>query len=245
MPASENGPKQGGLLRPGVVQRAHPLANLSKKTIQDKALARCEPAHAAAVHREPLPPPATRAFPYTGRLAAAGGEQEAHAGRPLTFKEPKRFPIGAGYSSRMGSRCGDPRHDEHAMKALLDEVKASRDDLRRECEGWKEQAQRLALAAPIATPPVPAAIPPAPTPSAPTPRPAPVMVEAAGGLTDQGLEISPASLTEAHPALACRDLHQQVGQGDVGAPKRAIGSDRGQGTADCPSVPGEAPFIPR
>ncbi len=123
------------------------------------------------------------------------------------------------------------------MKALLDEVKASRDDLRRECEGWKEQAQRLALAAPIATPPVPAAIPPAPTPSAPTPRPAPVMVEAAGGLTDQGLEISPASLTEAHPALACRDLHQQVGQGDVGAPKRAIGSDRGQGTADCPSVP--------
>ncbi len=71
MPASENGPKQGGLLRPGVVQRAHPLANLSKKTIQDKALARCEPAHAAAVHREPLPPPATRAFPNTRRGAAA------------------------------------------------------------------------------------------------------------------------------------------------------------------------------
>ena len=38
------------------------------------------------------------------------------------------------------------------LSERLEEAKASQDDLRRERDDWKEQAQRLALAAPIAAP---------------------------------------------------------------------------------------------
>ena len=63
------------------------------------------------------------------------------------------------------------------LSERLEEAKASQDDLRRERDDWKEQAQRLALAAPIAAPgPVatPEAVPvigsPAYPISAPEPR---------------------------------------------------------------------------
>jgi hypothetical protein len=48
------------------------------------------------------------------------------------------------------------------LSERLEEAKASQDDLRRERDDWKEQAQRLALAAPIA--PAPAATPEAAAP---------------------------------------------------------------------------------
>jgi hypothetical protein len=64
------------------------------------------------------------------------------------------------------------------LSERLEDAKASQDDLRRERDDWKEQAQRLALAAPIAAP-APAATPEAAAPitglpanpvSAPEPR---------------------------------------------------------------------------
>jgi len=60
-----------------------------------------------------------------------------------------------------------------SMRAMLDEVKANRDDLRRERDTWMEQARQLLLAAPTKTPspevgvsaaPVPAPVPPPESP---------------------------------------------------------------------------------
>jgi excisionase family DNA binding protein len=63
------------------------------------------------------------------------------------------------------------------LSERLEEAKASQDDLRRERDDWKDQAQRLALAAPIAVPgpiatpaPAPALGSPADPSSQPEPR---------------------------------------------------------------------------
>jgi excisionase family DNA binding protein len=79
--------------------------------------------------------------------------------------------------SNVGATLRDP--DVHTLLAVaqaelrhlserLEEVKASQEDLRRERDDWREQAQRLALAAPIAVP-GPAA-PPEAEASAPEPK---------------------------------------------------------------------------
>jgi hypothetical protein len=73
-----------------------------------------------------------------------------------------------GYAAHRATPDGEahatPRNpDVHTLLAVaqaelrhlserLEEVKASQDDLRRERDDWREQAQRLALAAPIAAP---------------------------------------------------------------------------------------------
>jgi hypothetical protein len=84
-----------------------------------------------------------------------------------------------GYTAHRATPDGEARatpHDPdvHTLLAVaqaelrhlserLEEVKASQDDLRRERDDWKEQAQRLALTAPIAAPG------PVVTPEAPAP----------------------------------------------------------------------------
>jgi hypothetical protein len=69
-----------------------------------------------------------------------------------------------------------------SLKAMLDEVKATRDDLRRERDIWMEQARQLLLAAPIAVSPAPSPAPELPpfhhtaragATAAPAPVPAP------------------------------------------------------------------------
>ena len=142
----------------------------------------------------------TRAI-KAGRLSATRREDGSYAIDPSELSrvykvtpETAETVSSTGYTAHRATPDGEPRAtlrdpDVHTLLAVaqaelrhlserLDEVKASQEDLRRERDDWKEQAQRLALAAPIAAP-APAATPEAAAPitglpanpvSAPEPR---------------------------------------------------------------------------
>jgi hypothetical protein len=95
---------------------------------------------------------------YTAHRATPDGE--AHA----TLRDPDVHTLLAVAQAEL-------RH----LSKRLEEVKASQEDLRRERDDWREQAQRLALTAPIAAPGptaegVSAAPTRAPAPAGPEPR---------------------------------------------------------------------------
>ncbi len=113
----------------------------------------------------------------SGRLSAPRTDDGGFAIDPAELF--RAFPPGNGPAKQTAT---SPKMDETdlkqalavaeanlmSLKDMLDEVKATRDelrqdrdDLRKDRDAWKEQAQRLALAAPIAAP--------APVPSEPAP----------------------------------------------------------------------------
>ena len=133
----------------------------------------------------------TRAI-KAGRLSATRREDGSYAIDPSELSrvykvmpETAETVSSTGYTAHRATPEGEPRatprnSDVHTLLAVaqaelrhlserLEEVKASQDDLRRERDDWREQAQQLALAAPIAAP-GPAATPEAVAPiSAPAP----------------------------------------------------------------------------
>jgi excisionase family DNA binding protein len=124
-----------------------------------------------------------------GHLSATRRENGSYAIDPSELSrvykmtpETLETVTATGYAAHRATPDGEahatPR-DVHMLLAVaqaelrhlgerLEEVKASQEDLRRERDDWKEQAQRLALAAPIAAP-GPIATPATPV-SAPEPR---------------------------------------------------------------------------
>jgi excisionase family DNA binding protein len=111
-----------------------------------------------------------------GHLSATRREDGSYAIDPSELSrvykvtpETVETVTATGYAAHRATPDGEahatPRDpDVHTLLAVaqaelrhlserLEEVKASQDDLRRERDDWKEQAQRLALAAPIAAPP--------------------------------------------------------------------------------------------
>jgi hypothetical protein len=116
----------------------------------------------------------TRAI-KAGRLSATRREDGSYAIDPSELSrvykvtpETAETVSSTGYTARRATPEGEVRAtlrdpDVHTLLAVaqaelrhlserLEEVKASQDDLRRERDDWREQAQRLALAAPIAAP---------------------------------------------------------------------------------------------
>ena len=137
----------------------------------------------------------TRAI-KAGRLSATRREDGSYAIDPSELArvykvtpETAETVSSTGYTAHRATPDGEARAtprdpDVHTLLAVaqaelrhlserLEEAKASQDDLRRERDDWREQAQRLALAAPIAAPgPVatPAAEAPILAPAEPAPR---------------------------------------------------------------------------
>ncbi len=126
----------------------------------------------------------------SGRLSAPRTDDGGFAIDPAELF--RAFPPGNGPAKQTAT---SPKMDETdlkqalavaeanlmSLKDMLDEVKATRDelrqdrdDLRKDRDAWKEQAQRLALAAPIATPaPAPSGPPSDPAPASPAPAATP------------------------------------------------------------------------
>jgi uncharacterized protein YlxW (UPF0749 family) len=117
----------------------------------------------------------TRAI-KAGRLSATRRDDGSYAIDPSELSrvykvtpETVETVTATGYAAHRATPDGEahatPRDpDVHTLLAVAQaelrhlserfkEVKASQDDLRRERDEWKEQAQRLALAAPLAAPP--------------------------------------------------------------------------------------------
>jgi hypothetical protein len=137
----------------------------------------------------------TRAI-KAGRLSATRREDGSYAIDPSELArvykvtpETAETVSSTGYAAHHATPNGEARAtlrdpDVHTLLAVaqaelrhlserLDEAKASQEDLRRERDDWREQAQRLALTAPIAAPgPVvtPEVAEPTPAPAEPEPR---------------------------------------------------------------------------
>jgi excisionase family DNA binding protein len=131
-----------------------------------------------------------------GRLSATRREDGSYAIDPSELArvykvtpETVETVSSTGYTAHRATPDGEARAtlrdpDVHTLLAVaqaelrhlserLDEVKASQEDLRRERDDWREQAQRLALAAPtVITAPGPIV-----TPEAEAPPPAPAELE--------------------------------------------------------------------
>jgi hypothetical protein len=82
-------------------------------------------------------------------------ETVTQSGHAAHHAPPNATPRDSSIDSEVAARLAALEVEVQGLKALLDEVRASRDEVRQDRDGWKGQAERLALMRPVETPVTP------------------------------------------------------------------------------------------